>query len=175
MPPRVSVWKWLLFEFVSHTLHHNGHFHKRNDAIAACPVPALVPFCNLTCLVQAEPTTTTTLSVPPPAALESSLFSGVATLLVQLGLGLFQVGLGACSRRRGQVVHATAVSVEPSASVPSDKHLRALLSQVEFVSSPPAPLEPPPKSAPSLPEVRATWGGAGPKRPSDLRRARPFD
>jgi hypothetical protein len=61
-------------------------------------------------------------------------------------------------------VHATAVTIEPAPSVPSEKNLQALWSQVEFVPGPPVVLEPPPK-----------WGGAGPKRPSDLRRARPSD
>jgi hypothetical protein len=95
-------------------------------------------------------------------------------------LGALQLGLNACSRRRGRVVQATAVAVEVPAvgRAVDSKDWASLLSQAEFVAPAFCPPEVPRKasafvpSAP-VPVAKATLGGSGPKRPSDLRRSPP--
>ncbi|CAE8693926.1 unnamed protein product [Polarella glacialis] len=80
----------------------------------------------------------------------------IAPLLVHLGLGGLQVGLGACSRRRGRVVQAIAVEVlEPAADLPvPSKDWASLLSQAEFVASASFPPEVPPKPSAPVPVAK---------------------
>jgi hypothetical protein len=175
MPPRVSLWKLLLFEFVSHTLLHQQLPHSVTRAIDTCPAAEPPCSCNCSFTYQTEPvptTTTTTLPFVPLAAEPlSSLLPGIATLLIQLALGLFQVGLGACSRRRGRVVQATAVAVAaPAAPFQADKQFRSLLAQAELLAPAASLPEPPPRAAPAIPVAKGALGGSGPKRPSDFRR-----
>ncbi|CAE8715533.1 unnamed protein product [Polarella glacialis] len=85
-----------------------------------------------------------------------NLPEGIAPLLVHLGLGGLQVGLGACSRRRGRVVQAIAVEVEePAADLPvRSKDWASLLSQAEFVASASFPPEVPPKPSAPVPVAK---------------------
>ncbi len=58
-------------------------------------------------------------------------------------------------------------------SIVNNKDERIELSQAEFVASASFPPEVPPKPSAPVPVAKATLGGSGPKRPSDLRRSPP--
>ncbi|CAE8642006.1 unnamed protein product [Polarella glacialis] len=80
----------------------------------------------------------------------------LARLLEDLDRQSLQVGLGACSRRRGRVVQAIAVEVlEPAADLPvPSKDWASLLSQAEFVASASFPPEVPPKPSAPVPVAK---------------------
>ncbi|CAE8638853.1 unnamed protein product, partial [Polarella glacialis] len=160
-------------------LAHLSEVTKETRNVSRAGEYALPQCCDRSFVFQAEPstsTTTTTTILPEPKPFEpaNSSLPGIAPLLVHLGLGGLQVGLGACSRRRGRVVQAIAVEVvEPAADPPvPSKDWASLLSQAEFVASASFPPEVPPKPSAPVPVAKATLGESGPKRPSDLLRNR---